>query len=180
VQLANEDEDTMRNLIALVILGIACAAYSQSSQQPFTITISTEKPELKVGDHVYLKVVMKNTSDHDISCDSYWYDTLDRNYIYDVVFEDGKPAQKIQRKTPSSSHPCIISPTESKASGGVISRAYDFSRPGKYTIQVSRPVWDDDQRPGKAGNVQNNQAEVKSNSITITVVGPEAPAAGPR
>ena len=64
--------------------------------------------------------------------------------------------------------------------GGVISVLFDFNRPGKYSIQVSRPIWGDDQRPGTTGTVQNNQAEVKSNTITITVVGPEVQPAEPK
>lgn len=160
----------MRILLGFLMLGVSGVAFSQTSQQPFTITIKAEKKQVKAGDHVYLDVVMTNTSDHEIACDFYWYDALDRNYIYDVVDEDGYPVPKIVRKTPSNTDPCILSPGESRSSGGVISRAFDLSRPGKYTIQVSRPIWGDDQKPGTAGTVQNNEPEIKSNKITITVL----------
>ena len=124
---------------------------------------------------LYLGIVMTNTSGHDIACDSYWYDNLNKNFRYDVVYEDGQPAEKIVRKTPSSTHPCLIGPGESRSSDGLISRGFDFSRPGKYTIQVSRPVWGDDQRPNTLQTHENDpEIEIKSNIITITVVAPPA------
>lgn len=178
-------EGIMRILFGLIMLGVAGIAYSQTSQQPFTITISTAKPEVISGDSVYLDVVMTNISDHDVDCTIYASNALDRNYRYEVFDEQG-PVPKIRRKYPEigetgSSFPCMIKPGEnSRPSGGMISILYDFHRPGKYTIQVSRPVWGDDQRPGTAMTVHNNQPEVKSNTITITVSGPEVPPDLPR
>ena len=175
----------MRILLGLLMLGLTGIAHPQTSQQPFTITISTDKPQVKSGDPVYIETVMTNISDHDFDCTSYGSNALDRNYRYDVTDEQG-PVPKVKRKYPEigetgSSFPCIIKPGESAhAAGGLISVLYDFTRPGKYTIQVSRPVWGDDQRPGTVGTIQNNRPGVKSNTITITVVGPEAPAAEPK
>jgi len=172
-------------MLAFLMLGVASIAYSQTSQQPFTITISAEKNQVKSGDEVGIDIVMTNTSNHDIDCASYGSNALDRNYRYEVFDEQG-PVPKIKRKYPEigetgSLSPCTIKPGGSAhADGGLISILYDFSRPGKYTIQVSRPVWGDDQRPGTAGTVQNNQADVKSNIITITVVGPEVSPAEPK
>jgi hypothetical protein len=165
----------MKFLIGLLVLGVTVIGYTQTLQQPFTITISIEKPQVRVGDPVELNVIMTNTSDHNIACDFYWYDSLDRNYKYEVVYEDGKPASKIVRKTPFNTDPCIIPPGESKSSGGEISRAFDFSRPGKYTIQVSRSIWGDDQRRETIGIVQNKQPEVKSNIITVIVLPADEP-----
>jgi hypothetical protein len=161
----------------LSMLAIAGIAYAQATQQPFSITISVEKSQIKVGDPVDLKVVMTNTSDHDVDCTVNGSNALDRNYLYDVVDEDGRPVPKIEKKYHggSSVWPCILKPGQTDTpSGGRISVLYDFSRPGKYTIQVSRPVWGDDQRPGTVGTVQNNQADIKSNTITITVLAKDA------
>jgi len=175
----------MRILLGIMMLGAAGIAYTQTAQQPFTITVSTNKPEVKSGDPVYIDVIMTNTSDHDVDCTIYSINALDRNYRYDVIDEQG-PLPKIRRKYPEigetgSSWPCILKPSESsRPTGGLISILYDFHRPGKYSIQVSRPIWGDDQRPGTAGKVENNEPEVKSNVITITVVGPEMPPDEPR
>jgi len=68
----------MRILFGLIMLGVAGIAYSQTSQQPFTITISTAKPEVISGDSVYLDVVMTNISDHDVDCTIYASNALDR------------------------------------------------------------------------------------------------------
>ena len=175
----------MRILFGLLILGVTGIAYSQASQQPFTITISADKSQVKSGDDVGIDVVMTNISDHDVDCTSNGRNALDRNYRYEVFDKQG-PVPKIKRKYPEigetgSIFPCIIKPGESAhAAGGLISALYDFSRPGKYTIQVSRPVWGDDQRPGTAGTAgHDNQADVRSNIITVTVVGPEASVAEP-
>ncbi|MGA3081092.1 MAG: hypothetical protein ABSD44_06885 [Terracidiphilus sp.] len=170
----------MRILPALVLLGVTSIAYSQTAKQPFTITISTAKPEVKSGDPVYVEGVMTNISDHDVDCTRNWSNALDINYGYNVTDEDGQAVPKIRRKYPeigeeTNISPCIIKPGEtSRASGGMISILYDFRRPGKYTIQASRPVWGDNNRPGTAGTGDDNQADVKSNILTITVVGPEA------
>lgn len=170
----------MRILFGLLMLGVTGIACSQTSQQPFTITISAEKSEVKSGEDVGIDIVMTNTSDHDVDCTGDPRNALDRNYRYEVIDQQG-PMPKIKRKYPEigedgSPWPCTIKPGESShPSGGLISILYDFHSPGKYTIQVSRPVWGDDQRPGTAGKVENSQREIKSNIITITVVGPELP-----
>jgi hypothetical protein len=52
---------------------------------------------------------------------------------------------------------------------------FDFSRPGKYTIQASRLVLGDDQRPDTLELHKDPWIEIKSNTITITVL----PAADP-
>jgi len=78
---------------------------------------------------------------------------------------------KIKNKSNvSSAWPCVIKPGETSTSGGLISILYDFHRPGKYTIQVSRPVWGDDQRPQTEGMTERNPPEIKSNTIIVTVL----------
>jgi hypothetical protein len=156
----------MQILLGLVMLGVASIAYSQTTQRPFTITVSTAKPEVKSGDAVYVDVVMTNTSDHDIDCTRNWSNALDRNYLYEVIDEFGQPLPQIVRNHPAPFRlsPCVIKPGETAKSGGLISILYDFSRPGKYTIQVSRGVSPD------PDNL------VKSNVITITVLPTDEPA----
>jgi hypothetical protein len=52
----------------------------------------------------------------------------------------------------------------------VISQIFDFSRPGKYTIQASRLVLGDDQRPDTLELHKDPWIEIKSNTIDITVL----------
>jgi len=170
----------MRILLGFLMLGITGVASSQTYQQPFTLTVSTDKPEVKSGDPVYIDIVMTNTSDHDVECTGNGINALDRNYRYEVIDEQG-PVPKIRRKHPEigedgSLWPCVIKPGgTAHAAGGLISILYDFHRPGKYTVQVSRPIWGDDQRPNTFGKVEDSHRGIKSNIITITVVGPELP-----
>lgn len=155
------------------MLALAGIARAQTEHQPFTITISTDKPQVKVGDPVYLNIVITNTSDHDVDCTVNWSNALDRNYTYEVTGEDGRPVPKIEKTYHgwSKTWPCILKAGETDTpSGGRISSLYDFSHPGKYTIQVSHPIWGDENRPETVGKVENNQPDVKSNIITITVL----------
>ena len=98
----------MRTFLALSFVCVAFAAVAgsalgQTTKEPFSISISTAKPEVKVGDRIYITVTMTNTSDHDIACDYYFYDNMDRNYRYDVVYEDGQQAALCQ--VPRPKHP---------------------------------------------------------------------------
>jgi hypothetical protein len=176
----------MRILIGLLMLGSAGIVYSQTSQEPFSITIRTEKPKVRAGDPVYIDVSMKNISDHDVDCTINAGNALDNNYRYDIIDETGQTIPKTPKKHPeigddSSIWPCIIKPGEtSPKTGGLVSILYDLTRPGKYTVQVSRGVWGDGNRPGTAGRGDNNQPVVKSNTITITVLPPDPPADEPK
>ncbi len=145
---------------------------SQASQQPFVIRIHANQPQVQAGDPVDINLTMSNFSDHLIDCTARYRDsrTIDMNYQYDVLDEDGLPAPKIESKAPSATVPCTLKPMNSRYFGALLSELYDFSVPGKYSIQVSRPVWGDDQRPGTGRAVQDDQAVVKSNTIVVTVL----------
>jgi hypothetical protein len=161
----------MQILIGIFMLGVTSLAYSQTTQQPFTISISADKQEVKSGGDVYLHVTMTNTSDHDIECTRNWSNALDRNYRYDVIDEFGQHLPKILRSHHDDFNisPCIVKPGEtSLPSGGLISVLYDFSRPGKYTVQASRRFLD------------TSDELVKSNVVTVTVLAPEPEADTPK
>ena len=157
----------MRNLLVLLMIGFSSVVYSQSTQQPFKITLSMAKPEVNVGDHVYIDLLMTNTSNQDVNCTIYAEGSLDGNYEYNVLDEDGQPPPKIVRIHPLSSaiYPCIIKPGESRSISGLISQLYYFIQPGKYTIQVTR-------------GYEGSDDLVKSNTITITVLPADDPSAG--
>ena len=154
------------------MLGTAVLAYSQTA--PFKIALSAAKSRVTAGDPVNLVVVMTNTSDHDVDCTYNYSNALDRNYVYEVTDEKRQPVHTIEKKFHGGSDiwPCILKPGQStQTGGGQISVLYDFSRPGKYTIQVSRKVWGDENRPGTYGKGSGQPGIVKSNTITVTVVG---------
>jgi len=170
----------MRHLLAPALLWTAVTAFSQTA--PFTVALSAARAQVVAGDPVDLIVVMTNISDHDVDCTVNASNALDRSYTYDVTDGEGKLVPKIEKKYHggSSVWPCVLKPGQSDTpGGGRISVLYDFSRPGKYTIQVSRPIGGDDQRPETVGRVQNNRAAVQSNAIVVTVL-PKLEAAEPK
>jgi hypothetical protein len=88
-------------------------------------------------------------------------DNVEGGYQYEVRDEQGAMAAKVAEHNPpmggvGSSTRGILKPGDSIGSGTQISDVYQFDRPGKYTIQVSRKL------PG--------MPLVQSNIITITVL----------
>jgi len=145
---------------------------SETTKQPFSIKINAGHSHVKVGDPVYVGIEMRNTSDHEIDCTAMTGNNgIDGNFQYEFFDEYGAPAPKIAPgKTFPEAIPCTLKPENNYSTGGEISRIFDFSRPGKYTIQLSRPIWGNDQIPETGRTVQNGQTVVKSNKITITVL----------
>lgn len=169
----NENRGFMRFLIWLLLFGVVPAASPQVSQQPFTITINAKKTEVRAGTPVFIKVVMTNISDHSVECGEWRSNGLDRAYKYHVTDENGETVPKTIRKHPEIGEniepfPCIIQPGKSsKPSGGMLSHLFNFNKPGKYTVRVSRHVSSDPK-----------SAVVRSNTITITVLPRNGPQSG--
>jgi hypothetical protein len=153
----------MRILLSLLLAGILALWIPASAQNPrpsFSIVITTDNPVVKAGSDVLIKIQMKNISNHDMDCTMAPANGLDRKYRYDIRDAQGRPAVKVSRSHPElesgSIFPCTLKPGESTpAVDNSISWIYDFTRPGKYLVQVSR----DDSKEGLA----------KSNKITLTV-----------
>lgn len=159
----------MRILHGILALGITLAlgssAWAQPPNAPFSIKLSTVKPEVKAGSDIYLRIQMTNTSNHDVDCTRVASNGSDRAYTYDVFDANGNPLEKRTRKHPEigetfSSWPCVLKPGESTSEDdSLLSSLYDMTRPGKYSVQVSRYISGDRKENGVT----------KSNMITITV-----------
>jgi len=147
----------------------------QSPQQPFVIRIHANQPQVKVGEPVDINITLSNFSDHVIDCTAKDRLNLDRNYHYEVLNEYGGETPGIELKPSSETFPCTLQPMDSAYFSALLSQIYDFSSPGKYTIQVSRPVESDGQRLGTALDVRDDEALIKSNLITITVLPEDDP-----
>lgn len=154
----------MRILLSLLLLAgmpaVWAPASAQNAHPSFSIVITTDTPVVKAGSDVLIKVQMTNISHHEVDCTIAASSGLDRKYQYDVRDSRGKPAVKVVRSHPElesgSIWPCTLKPGQSTApNDNNISRLYDFTRPGKYVIQVSRH----DPKEGLA----------KSSKITLTV-----------
>jgi hypothetical protein len=176
VRLRSEDQKELM----IRLLRDTTMAHSQAP--PFNLTLSAVEPRLIAGSPVDLEVVMTNTSNHEVDCTSNYSNALDRNYLYDVRDAEGWPVPRIEKKYHGGFNiwPCTLKPGQSdNPGGGRISILYDFSQPGKYTIQVSRAQWGDENRPETAGTNKVQLPFVKSNTISIEVL-PGGPASSRR
>ncbi len=146
--------------IAVVLLNLVCLE-ARASQPQISLTINTDHPTVKTGDDVFIKIEMKNESDHDVDCTKVYSDGVDLRYHYDVKDGFGNMTGKLPRKHPEvgdsgSFYVCTLHPRQSTgANDSRVSSLLDLKKPGKYTVQVWRFV---------EGNLV-----VRSNSIEITV-----------
>lgn len=160
----------MRIVLKAMVLLAACVPfltpYPLAAQAPYTLSISAESPAVKSGDHVAIRVTVTNTSKHEIEFPvRYNYmltmDSLDK---YEIVDGAAVPAIKNTLKHPelasqSLDPPTIIKPGESKVVGtDFLNVAYNLTRPGEYTVQLSRQF-----------SHRGKEEVVRSNKIIVTV-----------
>jgi hypothetical protein len=159
----------MRALLSLLLLAITVnpcqSEAAKPPKAPFLISISPEKQVVKPGTTVSIKIRLTNTSNHELSAPSSYYDGVDVSYQQEVRNGAGNLAERDQAGQPQqeaslNGHSKLrtLRPGESAESVSVISPQYDVSHPGQYVIQLSRPV-SDNARDGV----------VKSNRIVVTV-----------
>jgi len=171
----------MRIFLAMVAFAMSTVtAIGQSApvETLFTIVISTEQSTFKSGDAIPVTVKLTNTSNEDLNVSSGvdLHTGILSNHLFQIRNELGEIVGKKSQPQPHSQagndaakpEEDPTGPETSKVIFGAlkpgehysvvddISRAFDLSRPGKYTIAVSHH--------GKSkGEV------VKSNVITITI-----------
>jgi hypothetical protein len=165
--------------ICTLLTGIAsvAAAFGQTpaqgqTGQPFSITISAVRSEVKSGIPVRVKIHLTNTSDREMSETRRHLRGFNANYEYDIRDSAGnrlqtKPLSPAESQLPPDWDVSVssIAPRGSLDDIATLSREYDLSVPGEYTIQLSRHI------EGKPdGEV------VRSNTITITVLPAGTPA----
>lgn len=155
-------------LLALAAANIATAR--QSAQPVFSVAISVPQDVVASGAEVKVKIVLKNTSDHEIGVAR--SSREDQGEFHNKIVlrdehgnlvqmkERGNNGGKGQNDTDSVIQETMVvfplKPGELLKDGFIVSKAYDMSKPGKYSIQVERI---DDE----------SKTVVKSNTITVTV-----------
>jgi hypothetical protein len=144
-----------------------------SGTAPFSLTVSEPKDPLKAGAEVRLLVTITNTSDRAIPWVSSPGVPPEDGSRFEIEVEDEKgapappSAYAIQLRDKTTIRESIsnightISPGESFVSEVTVTRFFNLSHPGKYTIRLARSLepW---QNLGKG--------KVKSNAITVTVI----------
>jgi hypothetical protein len=158
--------------LALLLVALSKApgpGGGQTAKQPFEIEISATAETVDSGSGPAIIVLLKNTSDQPLDCSGNISDLTGQyaNFGIDVRDEHGNAAAKRVYPHPELAEGspilnCTIAPGGSWTLSQTVDRIYDFTRPGKYVIQVSRPISFTDPKAGV----------VKSNVITVTIVPP--------
>lgn len=155
---------------------IALSVYAAPGSKPaFSVTLSAPDKPLKSGAELRLQVTIKNTSDHDVTfLTSGGAVPEDDGYRYKVEVLDAhtRPAPPSALVTEMRSGKKVVDtysrnigrklkPGEALVDLIDVTKLYDLSQPGIYTISVTRPLqpW---QGLGKGA--------VRSNAIAVTVV----------
>jgi hypothetical protein len=146
-----------------VISLVACAALcDQNKAKPCTITIAAAPGAVRSGAELRLQITMTNTSSEDITVPLVSRpDQADFHYELEVMNEKGQQAPQtaygrmLKRDLAGSFGFSVAKPGETVKEELVVTKLYDITVPGKYTLQITGH-WKD-------------LGLVKSNSITIIV-----------
>ena len=140
-------------------------AQKHPAKPPFTLVLTSKDPKVSLGADVWVKIVWTNTSKVELN-DSLYRDPsgLDFNYILDFQDSVGHPVTKARASVTGSAEFGTLKPGDSQNDDIDLSRLYKLTRPGDYTLQVSRRV-----------QKELGDGLIKSNKITITIVPPPAP-----
>ncbi|MFZ0819061.1 MAG: hypothetical protein WAM91_03260 [Candidatus Acidiferrales bacterium] len=145
---------------------------SQSGPQPFTITLIDSRPVISPGAEARIQITLTNTSSRDASFGREARDDeAEAHCTVDVRNSVGDPAPDtalgLRLKGKDSKHipfefgshtMVTLKPGESLKEEAVISKLFDITIPGKYSVQVIRQI------PQELGG-----GAIKSNIIIITV-----------
>jgi hypothetical protein len=166
-------------VIMLLLALIFSASAGQTAQPLFSIDISGPKT-IKAGTPIEIKVVLTNTSDHGLDFKA--HEPEEFNYSTEVFKSDGQSEDYTTRgylmatgkcdpkHGATDGHPSCFGPygrsipVTLRPSGKyitwiVVTEQFHLSKPGDYSIQVSRST---------AGEAEN-RILAKSNMITVTV-----------
>jgi len=146
--------------------------FAQVAPPPFSLTLSSSEKVIKAGSEARLEIVLKNTSNHEFSITkSNAEDRAESHYRIDVRDSKGRPvpdteyAHTVWNLNSKPTTQFVFSevvhtlkPGESLTDVVVITKLYELSRPGKYTIRISREI-----------SRELGKGTVKSSPFTITV-----------
>jgi hypothetical protein len=165
----------MKPCAMLLMLVLATTSRPQTLASDLSLTIRLQENTVKVGAFVTLEITVKNTSDRESYVGAI-VGSAEAGYDVTVVDGEGKAAmetsygRKIHGKEPKgnltdlhSERVELLKPGETLQEQIHLSEIYDFTHPGKYTVQVSRRIATND------AHGKNVEKTVKSNSVTLTV-----------
>lgn len=158
----------MRSFLVLWILFAmgSQSAPPASSSAPFQLTVEPETASVASGDKIVLRITLTNTSEKDLGFrqraradEAEWDYSIDvRDEKGDAVNQTNFGRNRLQIMTMFSARVKTVNPGQSLKEGVTLSKLFDLTIPGRYTVQVSRHAQDND-----SGQL------VKSNTATIIV-----------
>jgi len=159
----------LKRLLILIVLTASAMSSAQIPTTPFTLALETKENAVRTGSEVEVDITLRNSSSRAMHIS---YGLSEHDYTFEVRDSQNRtpPETEFARKSKgrtnfSNDQVFYLQPGESLPKALlVVSKFYDLSRPGKYTIQVSRAV------PKELGG-----GAIKSNEITIVVAPPPAP-----
>jgi hypothetical protein len=160
---------TTKHYAFMTLIAIICwTVLARGSEAAFSITISTPQAVVKGGTEVKVNILLKNTSGHELAVAKALGEVHGEisGYRVDVWDSNGRRLRRtkygatVEGDTdvlgPFSLRTKILQPDTTLNDSLIISKLYDLSKPGKYTIQVYRVD-------------HENKSVVKSNLIKLTV-----------
>lgn len=160
---------TPHTRLSISVIFVLCWVwFAQPAQKPFSITINTATDNLRVGADLRVEITLTNTSASQIHiAKTNGADDAEIHYTVDVRDDQGNlaPYTTYSRNLKAGTKVLVWSDlTYTLEPGGtlkdtaLVTKLYDLTRPGKYSIQVSREI------PKNLGG-----GLAKSNVVSVTI-----------
>ena len=161
----------VHSLACAIALTFVATLAAQGPKQSFSLTIAAPKEPLRAGTELRLLVTVTNTSDRNISFITSPGPIPEDGLLYEINVRDAQARSappSVYLRTRDKRIPTdygsrfarTLRPGQSFVDQVTVTKFYDLSRPGNYTISVARPM------PPR----QNlGKGSVKSNPVTVVV-----------
>ncbi len=137
---------TSKCTLLLPMFAICCAALTQAPQQP-TITIESKNPTFKLGQPIYIHIVLKNATNRQFTVfRSVGGARGEQNYRISVIDTHSRPGARTEYGEACEKHPEVngsrkmvtLAPGQDVDEYVELTQMFDMSEPGIYIVQVSR------------------------------------------
>jgi|SRR5882762_1666120 len=155
----------LRNIQLMLFCGLLGIGSPDPISQPLSLSIAAVEQTGRLGSEVRLRTKLTNISNHVLT----FFDTdPDCDYLAEVRDENGNLARPTDHKLLLKCNNGLadgrkilvtLKPQESRDDEILLNRLYQLTRPGNYSVQVSRAI------PKELGG-----GATKSNTITIKII----------
>ena len=160
----------MRLARLAVLLGLTQVTSSlaqQPNDPPIKITLSAPSSAVVQGSEVRIRIELANLYKSDIGCTGEIVDGADLSYRYEIRGPDDQPIPNRVSNTPELDEDgkfvfCTLAPGKTFVEDVELALRYDMTRPGTYSIRVSRFNETDPKGP-----------RIQSNALAITITAPQ-------